>query len=410
MNERRRLLTEYIRDDADEELDYFTVIPVGINGEERCTLFLQGYSVEIDDGRTSSSDLYYSVNGGEWINSNNNPFEVNTMDRVRLKSEGYDTAKMAAENMEHVTVFITASVDLATDSGCLYMVEGTPLSLLHGDNFKERKNNLTYGCFYGMFNLKPLVQINNPKTFLPSTELAPYCYQAMFSECSVLNCPELPAETLAVGCYSSMFYKCVYIENAPELNARTLAPYCYQAMFYYCASLSYIKFIVKEGFDVEGATDYMLSDICPYGVMVASNEMIELGLTLSNSWFIVPEDYPTDNNGFPSTEVLDDSTRAVCVNTEFVKQLEGYETYRRREADSFSKMLYDTLWREEDVGIGADLVNSGFYVDRKLILYSYTGEDFVEMTTTIPSVGNMIVTLWSDGLIECKRNDLTIRL
>lgn len=142
--------------------------------------------------------------------------------------------------------------------------------------------------------------------------------------------------------------------------------------------------------------------------MVLSNELLEVPPDMPG-WFIISEDYPTDKNGFPSTEVLDDTTNVICLNTELVEVSEDYTAYRKREADSVSKALYDALWREEDVGETYNWYG-GFYVDRKAINSLTIGEDFVSMQATIPSTGGMTIVLWSDGLIECWRTDYTIRL
>lgn len=143
--------------------------------------------------------------------------------------------------------------------------------------------------------------------------------------------------------------------------------------------------------------------------MVLSNELLEAPFDMPG-WFITSEDYPTDKNGFPSTEVLDDTTTAICLNTELVEVSEDYTAYRKREADSVSKALYDILWREEDVGKEYGYSSSGIYVDRKMINNSYTGEDYVSMKAPIYNNEIMDIIIWSDGLIECWRTDWTIRL
>ncbi len=77
---------------------------------------------------------------------------------------------------------------------------------------------------------------------LPSTQLAPYCYQGMFLSCSALTtAPQLNATTLKKGCYKSMFEGCSSLSSGPVLPATTLTTECYQNMFLACSNLSYLE-------------------------------------------------------------------------------------------------------------------------------------------------------------------------
>ena len=74
---------------------------------------------------------------------------------------------------------------------------------------------------------------------LPSTTLAPDCYDFMFSGCtSLTEAPALPATTLADSCYYGMFGGCTSLTKTPELLATTLTLHCYNAMFSGCTSLT----------------------------------------------------------------------------------------------------------------------------------------------------------------------------
>lgn len=250
---RRMMMSEYIRDDADEELDYFTVIPFAYNEEYRDDeqkLYIYGYGIYDSTHLLYYSDIYYSINGGEWIlGEYGMPLKVKHLDRVRLKCNGYELKEEWEAANGNDTYTATVHME---DSPYGYMVEGTPLSLLHGDKFKEKKNDLMIGCFYRMFSgSSQLYQINNPRTFLPSTELTNSCYVEMFAGCYTINCPALPAETLAPYCYAGMFASAIFIEDVPEIGAITLAPYCCNSMFYGCISLSYIKFTPRENLNAE---------------------------------------------------------------------------------------------------------------------------------------------------------------
>ncbi len=120
-----------------------------------------------------------------------------------------------------------------------FNVQGNPMSLLFGDNFKGQ-TDLT-GKNYAFYNLFK----NNTKVVsaenlsLSATTLANTCYSSMFEGCtSLVNAPELPATTLANTCYSYMFRNCTSLVTAPELPATTLASSCYQFMFRNCTSLT----------------------------------------------------------------------------------------------------------------------------------------------------------------------------
>ena len=88
-------------------------------------------------------------------------------------------------------------------------VEGNPMSLLLGDDFKGKtdltgKNYAFYGLFSGCTNV-----VSAKNMSLPATTLAEYCYSSMFSGCtSLTTAPALPATTLVTFCYNSMFNGC----------------------------------------------------------------------------------------------------------------------------------------------------------------------------------------------------------
>ena len=148
-----------------------------------------------------------------------------------------------------------------------FTVEGNPMSLLFGDNFKGQtslsgKNyafkylfsgsttvisienlslpatTLAYNCYSSMFyGCTSLTTV--PSDMLPATTLADYCYASMFFSCtSLTTAPSLPATTLASRCYESMFNGCTSLTTAPSLPATTLADYCYASMFFSCTSLT----------------------------------------------------------------------------------------------------------------------------------------------------------------------------
>lgn len=173
----------------------------------------------------SSNVISYSTDEGKtWTEGNN--IEVNNGDRVMWKG----TMSPSASPSYGIGSFTsTANFD----------VQGNPMSLLFGDNFKGQ-TNLTGKdyAFYKLFYENTKV-VNAENLSLPATTLANYCYNYMFYGCTnLVNTPELPATTLATYCYEKMFQNCTSLTTAPSvLPAETLASYCYEWMFYGCTNL-----------------------------------------------------------------------------------------------------------------------------------------------------------------------------
>ena len=126
-----------------------------------------------------------------------------------------------------------------------YHVEGNPLSLVFGDDFKNGagvKTDLTnyqYALGYMFNGCSGLTNIDN--LVLPATTLADSCYASMFRGCtSLTTVPSnmLPATTLADNCYESMFSGCTSLTTVPVLSATTLAEWCYFRMFSNCTNLT----------------------------------------------------------------------------------------------------------------------------------------------------------------------------
>ena len=128
----------------------------------------------------------------------------------------------------------------AFSSTANFTVEGNPMSLLFGDDFKGQaslsgKDYAFRRLFSGNTNVT-----NAENLSLPATTLANFCYQYMFRGCtSLTTAPELPATTLGVDCYAMMFEGCINLTTAPSvLPATTLADYCYLYMFGNCTNLT----------------------------------------------------------------------------------------------------------------------------------------------------------------------------
>ena len=121
-----------------------------------------------------------------------------------------------------------------------FEVEGNIMSLIYGDEFKNKTSFLS-GSNYNFCNFfrncTGLTSAEN--LILPATTLAQSCYQNMFRNCnSLVTVPALSATTLAVGCYAGMFQGCKSLTTAPELTVTTLAESCYANMFGGCTSLT----------------------------------------------------------------------------------------------------------------------------------------------------------------------------
>ena len=108
---------------------------------------------------------------------------------------------------------------------------------------------------------------------LPATELAKYCYQQMFKDCTHLTvAPELPtgkdpADDLKEGCYQGMFQNCISLEESPELPAKALVSNCYDYMFSGCTSLSYVTCLATSGISGSNTTNWM-SNVADEGTFI----------------------------------------------------------------------------------------------------------------------------------------------
>lgn len=385
---RRRLMSEYIRDDADEELDYFTIMPYSEGEPYVSRIYAYGYYVEMVDGTVYVSDMWYSIDGGEWILVDyTGAIDVPCFSKIRFKGNWHEMMNDVELNEpENVKTYYSAAF-ASENGGDWWFLEGTPLSLLHGDNFKERKNdwNFLWDSFYNMFNgNNNVAQINNPKTFLPSTDLCDWCYQGMFSNTSIGNAPELPAETLKEGCYYNMFSECSNLKEAPNLSAKTLVTDCYGRMFYNCPYLRYVKITATDGFDAPGALSYIFDYCSEYGLGVLSQELIDanFGGSFFPNWSIISEDYPTNDKGYPETKgSINDYTTALCFNADFQErfyddQAQSYFNQFGSGSNEEGRQLFEVLIDGFELTIGSDVFikDSGIFFNRQLANYIYYGK------------------------------------
>ena len=201
-------------------------------------------------GSTSGKVIQYSKNGSSWTSitaSTATTISVNSGDTVLFKGNN-------------------DSYQGSTFSGttCQFNVEGNVMSLIYGDNFKNKRTfpSNSSNNFYGLFkNCTTLISAKN--IILPATTLTEGGYRDMFMGCSSLNeAPVLPATTLAKNSYNAMFQDCTSLLTAPELPATTLGPYCYCNMFNACGSLINGPSILPATTLTEWCYSYMLNN-CP---------------------------------------------------------------------------------------------------------------------------------------------------
>ena len=179
----------------------------------------------------SGNSVNYSLDSGEtWISlaSNTNSPTVTSGNKIMWKA----TLTPRSGSTSHGIGTFTSSAK--------FDVEGNPMSLLFGDNFKGKTSlsGKDY-AFYDLFSRNTNV-VSADNMSLLATTLADNCYANMFSGCtSLTEAPQLPATTLANGCYANMFSGCTSLTTAPSvLPATTLANFCYNGMFGGCTSLT----------------------------------------------------------------------------------------------------------------------------------------------------------------------------
>ena len=177
----------------------------------------------------------YKLNNGEWtpITSNTGSsaptITVNSGDKIQFRG---NNAQYATDYYSNYNTF--------SGSTALFEAEGNIMSLIYGDDFKNKLTISSSYAFGGLFkDCTKLVSAEN--LILPATTLKESCYRNMFDGCtSLTTVPSnlLPATNSPFGCYSQMFQGCTSLTTAPELPATTLASYCYESMFRDCTSLT----------------------------------------------------------------------------------------------------------------------------------------------------------------------------
>ena len=185
--------------------------------------------VAIDDGKfkLSGNSVQYSLDeGSTW---------------TTLGSDTYSPTLSAGQKiMWKGNLTPNSNIGIGTFSSTgKFNVEGNIMSLLYGDDFKDKtnlsgKDYVFDGLFSGCTRLTSAENL-----VLPAMTLANYCYRSMFQSCTSLKkAPKLPAKTMSDWCYGLMFEGCTSLTIAPSLPANKLGESCYSFMFNGCTSLT----------------------------------------------------------------------------------------------------------------------------------------------------------------------------
>lgn len=144
----------------------------------------------------------------------------------------------------------------------------TPITLNRGHYVSFRTKTTAGGYQYSFWQFIMSGKINAYNNinsiasadFLNLSEIAPWQFHHLFSDCSALyKAPLLPATTLAPHCYEYMFVYCVRLTKAPYLPATILADHCYDRMFYIASSLKEIRIAATTTAAVGALTDWLTS-------------------------------------------------------------------------------------------------------------------------------------------------------
>ena len=230
--------------------------------------------------------IEYKLNNGEWTSiksytgSSAPTITVNSGDKLQFRGNNtqyYDSSSYGYNSF--------------SGSTALFEAEGNIMSLIYGDNFKNKLTISSEYAFYSLFrDCVNLVSAEN--LVLPATTLANWCYASMFSNCtSLTTAPELPATTLAYACYSGMFTNCTSLTTAPALPATNLASRCYGGMFFGCSRLNYIKCLATN-ISASDCTYSWVRDVASTGTFVKNLNMTSWTTGTSG----IPTGWTVENN------------------------------------------------------------------------------------------------------------------
>lgn len=120
-----------------------------------------------------------------------------------------------------------------------YELSGNIMSLLYGDDFKE-KNYLSYIEPFSYFSTLSFYDIWDEPIFYDLTK---------YSKLQNIKNLILPAERLSFGCYRGMFSNCKELQTANKLPSAILHRQCYREMFWNCTDLTSFTTLPQPYFD-----------------------------------------------------------------------------------------------------------------------------------------------------------------
>lgn len=276
------------------------------NGRSETDYSKQYLTIEaLEDGviKRNLTNVYYSVNEGEWTLNGRNDITVRSGDEVRFKSSGSDMSNLFSGNTLSFNAY------------------GNILSLEFGDNFVGHQEQIkVQSCFRssGVKNIANLVlpsitftvnsvyahmfrdctgltdaslympaltlteeayahmfrgctNLVSPPTFNPSADPYHHSFGWMFLECrSLTTAPELPATNIrsCTGPFEGMFNGCTSLTTVPSLPRTSLTNYCYMNMFSGCTSLNYIKCLATSGINYNFSTTNWVVGVGSTGTFV----------------------------------------------------------------------------------------------------------------------------------------------
>ena len=196
-------------------------------------------TISFKGGVTLSSDIHYTVNGGEEqtiSKSTEGSYEINlykgNMVQFYSTNSALSSGGASARGFTRAVADDAKYINIQTTMNTV--IFGNVMSLVKGkDNLASVDAIEANKAFYGLFaGADKLVNDQHRNIALPAT-------------------------TLKDGCYQDMFYGCKGIERAPELPALTLVKECYKEMFYDCSKLNYVKSLATDISATDCAKDWL---------------------------------------------------------------------------------------------------------------------------------------------------------
>ena len=124
-----------------------------------------------------------------------------------LGGSAYNQMFSGCTQLGSAPTFPSEKGTLSGTQTCYRMFENCKaLTAVSGQLFSE-DTVLTEECFHGFFRYCSGLS-SVPVGYLPSVNMAKWCYRGMFEETAITTAPDLPATTLANECYRYMFYAC----------------------------------------------------------------------------------------------------------------------------------------------------------------------------------------------------------